>query len=99
MGTASVPAATSAEDEAAPLALVCGGGAIPRIVAEAVVRSGRRVVLFALRGWADPEVVSAYPHHWIMIGQLGRFIGLARAAGCRDIVLIGTLLRPAIRDI
>jgi DUF1009 family protein len=78
---------------------VCGGGTIPGVVAEAVVRSGRRVVLFALRGWADPATVAAYPHHWIKLGQLGRFISLARAEGCRDIVLIGTVLRPAIRDI
>lgn len=99
MTIASLPATTATTDNAAPLALVCGGGSIPRVVAEAVVRSGRRVVLFPLRGWADPDVVMAYPHHWIMIGQLGRFMSLARAEGCRDIVLIGTLLRPAVRDI
>jgi DUF1009 family protein len=69
------------------------------VVAAAVTASGRRLVLFALRGWADPAFVATYPHHWIAIGQMGRFLRLARSEGCRDVVLIGTLLRPALREI
>lgn len=98
MATASAPAVGSAGGDA-PLALICGGGAIPRVVAEAVSRSGRRVVLFPLRGWADPQAVQGFPHHWVTLGQLGRFMTLARKEGCQDIVLIGALLRPALRDI
>ena len=99
-GSANV-AATSAPSPGrdSPLALICGGGVIPAVVAAAVADSGRRVVLFALRGWADPDFVATYPHHWIAIGQVGRLLRLARAEGCRDIVLIGTLLRPALRDV
>jgi len=82
-----------------PLALICGGGSIPLVVAEAVRRSGRRVVLFPLRGWADPNAVEAFPHHWVHLGQLGRFFACARQEGCRDVVLIGTLLRPSIIDL
>jgi DUF1009 family protein len=51
-----------------------------------------------LRGWADPAI-ERYRHHWIALGQLGRLFRLARAAHCRDLVLIGTLLRPAISQI
>ena len=47
-----------------PLAVICGGGALPFAVADAVGKRGRRVVLFAIRGWADPQRVAAYPHHW-----------------------------------
>ena len=80
-----------------PLAIVCGGGSLPAAVANAAQRQGRRVVLIGLRGAADPAVVSAFPHHWIGIGQFGRFVRYARAEGCRDVVLIGSLVRPPIR--
>ena len=79
-----------------PLAIICGGGSLPIAVAEAAQRQGRRVVLFALRGSADPAAVSAFPHHWLWIGQLGHFVKLARAEGCRDVVAIGGLTRPPL---
>ena len=82
-----------------PLAIICGGGSIPYVVADAVMRQGRRAVLFALRGWADPVAVARYPHHWTTFGQMGRFRRLASEEGCRDVVLIGYLIRPTIRQV
>ena len=79
-----------------PLALVCGGGALPLAVADSVSKRGRAVVLFALRGHADPDMVARYPHHWIRAGQLGAFTRNARASGCRDVVFIGSLVRPTL---
>ena len=78
------------------LAVICGGGSLPFAVADAAGRRGRRVVLFALRGWADPQRVAAYRHHWIRLGQVGRFRRLAREEGCRDVVAIGSVIRPAL---
>ena len=49
-----------------PLAIICGAGTLPFALADAAVAPGRRVVLFALRGWADPHRVAAYPHHWTL---------------------------------
>src|SRR5215472_16095047 len=82
-----------------PLAIICGGGALPFAVADAVMRRGRSVVLFPVRGWVDPVAVARYPHHFIEIARYGRFHRQATAAGCRDLVMIGTVLRPALRDI
>ncbi len=79
-----------------PLAVICGGGSLPFAVADAVGKRGRRVVLFAIRGWADPQRVAAYPHHWAAFGQFGRFCRVARREGCRDVVFIGSVVRPAI---
>jgi DUF1009 family protein len=79
-----------------PLGILCGGGSLPFEVAEAALARGRRVVLFAFRGWADPARVARYPHHWIGLAQAGRLFRLARAEGCRDLVLIGALVRPAL---
>ena len=66
---ADAAAAVSGE----PLAIICGGGSFPGAVAEAIKRRGRRPVMFPVRGWADPKVVERYTHHWIAIGQAGRF--------------------------
>jgi UDP-2,3-diacylglucosamine hydrolase len=79
-----------------PLAIICGAGTLPFAVADAVQAGGRNVVLFALRGWADPQRVPAYRHHWGALGQFGWVCRQARAEGCRDIVFIGTISRPPL---
>ena len=90
------PRPNAAAADNGPLAMVCCGGSIPFAVADTVQRQGRRVVLFACRGWADPIEVARYPHHWVAIAQLGRFSRLARQEGCHDVVFIGTLVRPSL---
>jgi DUF1009 family protein len=84
---------------AEPLAVICGGGSLPIEVAKAAQRQGRRVVLLALRGSADPHAVSTFPHYWLGIGQFGHACRHAKAEGCRDIVMIGSLVRPHIWEI
>jgi DUF1009 family protein len=79
-----------------PLAIVCGAGTLPFAVADAVRARGRGVVLFALRGWADPQRVAAYRHYWGALGQFGWVCRQARAEGCREIVFIGTTARPPL---
>ena len=82
-----------------PLAIICGGGSFPGAVADAVARRGRRPVMFGIKGWADAAVIERYAHHWIAIGQAGRFFRLARAEHCREVLFIGTLLRPPITQL
>jgi UDP-2,3-diacylglucosamine hydrolase len=82
-----------------PLAVICGGGSFPGALADAVVARGGRPVMFGVRGWADPKVVERYAHHWIAIGQAGRFFRLAKAENCREVLFIGTVLRPPITQL
>jgi UDP-2,3-diacylglucosamine hydrolase len=93
------PSGTTGGAVQQPLAIICGGGSFPGAIAEAVARRGRKPVMFAVRGWADPQVVGRYTHHWIALGQGGRFFRLARAEHCQEAVLIGTLLRPPLTQI
>ena len=88
-----------ADAERGPIAIICGGGSFPGAVAEAIVRRGRQPVMFAIKGWADAKVVERYPHHWIAVGQLGRFFRLAQAAHCKEVLFIGTLLRPPLKQV
>src|SRR5271168_5156117 len=82
-----------------PLAIICGGGSFPGAVADAVARRGRRPVMFGIKGWADAAVIGRFAHHWIAIGQAGRFFRLARAENCREVLFIGTVLRPPLAQL
>jgi len=82
-----------------PLAIICGGGSFPGAVADAVARRGRRPVMFGIRGWADAAMIERYTHHWIALGQAGRFFRLAQAENCRELLFIGTLLRPPLSQV
>jgi hypothetical protein len=85
--------------ETSPLALICGGGSLPLAVADSIAARGRDVLLFPLRGAANPADFVRRPHHWLHFGQGGKFERIARAAGCRDVVFIGSLVRPALWQI
>jgi DUF1009 family protein len=91
--------APAAAPNDAPLGIICGGGTVPYAVADAVMRRGRRAILFPLRGWANATAVEPYPHHWVWLGQFGRIFRLARREGCRDMVFVGGLIRPSIAQL
>jgi DUF1009 family protein len=82
-----------------PVGLIAGGGVMPFAVADSLVARGIDPVLFALRGACDPERVARFRHHWISVGQIGRAVKLFRAENCRDLVFIGTLVRPGLSEI
>jgi DUF1009 family protein len=79
-----------------PLAILAGGGVLPFAVADSVRASGRDIVLFAIKGAADGIRVAGYPHHWVGWGEFGKLIAALRKESCRDIVLIGSLVRPSL---
>jgi UDP-2,3-diacylglucosamine hydrolase len=88
-----------AVDVSSPIGLIAAGGVMPFAVADSLVARGIDPVLFALKGACDPVAVERFRHHWISVGQLGRAIRLFRAENCRDLVFIGTLVRPALSEI
>ena len=79
-----------------PLAIIGAGGSLPFAVADAVKATGRPFVLFAIEGVTDAARATSYPHRWVAVGQGGKLIKAMRAEGCRDIVFIGTLVRPPV---
>jgi len=87
-------AAPTASQEG-PLALICGGGSLPLAVADFVSARGRQVLLFPLQGIARPEDYAQRPHTWIRIAKFGALARAARAAGCHELVLIGSMVRPS----
>jgi DUF1009 family protein len=93
------PLSPSTKADAGPVAIICGGGSLPLTVADKVRSSGREVVLFPIHGWATPSVADRYRHHWLHLGSVGRFCRLARQEGCRDVVMIGNTIRPAVHEL
>lgn len=79
--------------------IIAGNGVLPFSVAELLQARGYKPFLFAIRGFCDSEQVTRFPHHWVALGQVGRLTRLMRTEGCRDIVFIGGLVRPALSEI
>src|SRR3954469_25352119 len=93
------PMTNKALDISSPVGLIAAGGVMPFAVADSLTARGINPVLFALRGSCDPVAVERFRHHWISVGQIGRATKLFRSEGCRDLIFIGTLLRPALSEV
>jgi UDP-2,3-diacylglucosamine hydrolase len=92
-------ASAPAEQVSSPVGVIAGGGVMPFAVADSLAKRGIAPVMFALRGACDSERLDRFRHHWISVGQLGRATKLFRSEGCRDLIFIGTLGRPALSEI
>jgi DUF1009 family protein len=90
---------TRALQISSPVGLIAAGGVMPFAVADSLTARGIDPVLFALKGACDPVAVERFRHHWISVGQIGKAVKLFRAENCRDLVFIGTLVRPALSEI
>ena len=82
-----------------PVGVIAGGGVMPFAVADSLTARGLNPVLFALKGVCDPVATERFRHHWITVGQYGRAKKLFRAENCKNLVFIGTLVRPALSEI
>ncbi|KPK83998.1 MAG: hypothetical protein AMJ81_06820 [Phycisphaerae bacterium SM23_33] len=73
-----------------PVGLIAGSGRVPVLVAQGVRRQGRRLVVVALRGQADPALRDLAQHFdWAGVTRLGRWIKLLRRRGVRRAVMVG----------
>ena len=86
-------------DISSPIGLIAGGGVLPFAVADSLSARGVTPVLFPLKGFCDPEQVNRFRHRWVALGQFGKMMSAMRSEGCRDIVFIGSLVRPALSDL
>ncbi|MCX5493432.1 UDP-2,3-diacylglucosamine diphosphatase LpxI [Kaistia dalseonensis] len=90
---------SNAVSDLGPIGIICGGGAFPVAVAEAARKSGRGVVLFPLKGFADDPRIATLPHEWIGIGMVGALMNGLRRRGCRQVVFVGIVMRPRMTQI
>src|SRR5579864_8833407 len=90
---------TTALEISSPVGLIAGGGVMPFAVADSLAARGIDSVLFALKGACDPKGAERVRYHWISVGQLGRAEKLFRSENCRNLIFIGSLVRPALSEI
>ena len=83
-------------DARAPVGIIAGGGWLPAALACALAVEGRPVFLVGLEGHADPAALAPYPHVMLRLGAAGAILEALRAAGCRELVLLGTVRRPSL---
>lgn len=82
----------------APLGVIAGAGALPRLVAEAEARDGGAVFVVALRGYAE-SWIETWPNAVAGLGQAGRIFRSLRAAGCQRVCFAGGLSRPSVSSL
>lgn len=78
-----------------PIGLIAGNGRFPFLVLEAARRAGYDLTIIALKeeAYPDLEAVAARPPaatvHRVSLGQLGKWVGLLKAAGVSKAVMAG----------
>lgn len=86
-------------EASSPLGILAGGGTLPIQLAAACRASGRPVFAVALKGHADPALLGHIPHKTLRLGAAGAILAALRGAGCRELVLIGAIRRPALASL
>lgn len=84
--------------EQSPLGIVAGAGSMPAIVAEAALARSRPVHVVGIEGFAG-ENISKYPHDIVGIGQIGHLLDALKKNGCEQIVIVGVVRRPNLREV
>jgi DUF1009 family protein len=80
------------------LAIVAGLGDLPRLIAEDCVRRGRRYRVVVFDG-TELDWTAGHPVTRARYERPGRLFADLRAAGCREVVFAGGIVRPALRPL
>ncbi len=87
------------EPSKAKLGIIAGGGALPSLLVSACEGSGRDYYVLALTGFAEESSFSHPPQAWIRLGEVGKGLEALRNAGAKDVVMAGSVKRPALSDL
>ncbi len=80
------------------IAILTGGGRLPLVLADSIVRRGGRAHLVAVRGEAGPEV-EAYPHTWVTWGSINAILSALKRESDGTMMIAGGVTRPDLRNL
>lgn len=79
------------------LAIIAGGGDLPRLLIAACRAESRPFFVIALQGHADAETVAGdTPHLWVRLGAGGTILKTLKDQACPEIVMAGRVRRPSL---
>jgi DUF1009 family protein len=81
------------------LGILAGGGVLPARLIEHCRATGRPHYVVALEGHCDAATVRDAAHGWFRIGAAGAILSALHREGVGDLVMIGRIHRPRIRDL
>ncbi len=81
------------------LAILAGGGTLPRLLADAAVARGRPVHILAFEGFCEPATWAGLPHDIVPLAKVGRLFAALAASGASDVVLAGPVRRPRLSQL
>ena len=79
------------------IGLIACGGTLPREVADAIRRGGRDVFIVAVDEEADADF-GTMPVVRVSWSRFGAAVSALRAAGVRDVMMVGRMTRPRLKD-
>ena len=77
------------------LGILAGGGDLPGLIVQACREQGRDFLVVAFEGQAEKGAFDAVPHVWARLGAAGSTIEHLHAAGCKELVMAGSITRPS----
>ncbi len=83
----------------AKLGIIAGAGALPGEIISACRESGRDYHVLAFEGSADSRWLDGTSFTWIRMSNLGTALDCARRAGIGELVLVGGIPRPGVREL
>lgn len=75
------------------IGILAGGGSLPREIADHITARGDRVHIVAIAGEVDDDLAT-FPVTTVGWGQVGGIMRAFKDAGCREIVIVGSVRRP-----
>lgn len=82
------------------LGIVAGSGSLPSALIHECQKTGRPFCVIALKGHANPDLMPTdIPVKWIRLGAVGRGFCEMKKQGATQIVLIGGVRRPSLKEL
>jgi len=81
-----------------PIALLAGRGDLPRQLIQVFKSQQRQFVVIAFKGQTEESLVEGIDHVWVYLGEVGKSLKYLADHKIRQIVMAGTLTRPAFSE-
>lgn len=99
MGIASVASVNLNSEGEGRVGIIAGRGDLPLKLAMNLQNRGQSPYLLLVKGEADPDQYSSFPHDIIPVTKIGRFLKVLKRENCKRVTLVGPVARPDFKNI